>query len=175
MTSPIVRRAAADEAGALFALIEAHRAEGHLLPRSLDELERHAERFVVAEHEGRIVGCGEVLRLSADVGEVRSLVVDDAYRGNGVASRLVSALAESARHMGFESLCAFTHEPTFFVRQGFSIVPHVYLPEKIQADCVSCPLFRQCGQFAMLLALRPAAWCRPAMMRPAAAVAVTAA
>jgi hypothetical protein len=36
---------------------------------------------------------------------------------------------------------------------GFSIVPHLWLPEKIFTDCVKCPLFRQCGQYAMLLPL----------------------
>ena len=34
---------------------------------------------------------------------------------------------------------------------GFSIVPHQWLPEKVFADCVSCPKFRRCGQFAMVV------------------------
>ena len=42
----------------------------------------------------------------------------------------------------------------FFVRQGFSIVPHLWLPEKISTDCVSCPLFRRCDQYAMVMTLR---------------------
>ena len=37
---------------------------------------------------------------------------------------------------------------------GFSIVPHLWLPEKIFTDCVKCPLFRQCGQYAMVAAAR---------------------
>ena len=28
---------------------------------------------------------------------------------------------------------------------GFSIVPHLWLPEKVFTDCVKCPLFRPCG------------------------------
>ena len=40
------------------------------------------------------------------------------------------------------------------MRQNFSIVPHLWLPEKIATDCVSCPLFRQCGQYAMVMPLR---------------------
>jgi N-acetylglutamate synthase-like GNAT family acetyltransferase len=59
--------------------------------------------------------------------------------------------------MGFETLCAFTHDARFFVRQNFSIVPHLWVPEKIATDCVSCPLFRKCGQFAMILPLRAVA------------------
>jgi hypothetical protein len=32
-------------------------------------------------------------------------------------------------------------------------VPHLWIPEKIFIDCVKCPLFRQCGQYAMVLPL----------------------
>ena len=39
---------------------------------------------------------------------------------------------------------------------GFSIVPHLWLPEKVFTDCVKCPLFRSCGQYAMVLPLEPA-------------------
>ena len=34
-----------------------------------------------------------------------------------------------------------------------SIVPHLWIPEKIFTDCVKCPQFRRCGQYAMVLPL----------------------
>ena len=43
----------------------------------------------------------------------------------------------------------------YFIQMGFSIVPHLWLPEKIFTDCVKCPLFRQCGQYAMVVPLEP--------------------
>ena len=46
------RDATGADAPQLFALIEAHTAEGHLLPRRLDELAANAARFVIAEHGG---------------------------------------------------------------------------------------------------------------------------
>jgi hypothetical protein len=36
---------------------------------------------------------------------------------------------------------------------GFSIVPHLWLSEKVFTDCVKCPLFRRCGQYAMMVPL----------------------
>jgi N-acetylglutamate synthase-like GNAT family acetyltransferase len=140
-------------------LIEAHLAEGHLLPRSEAELERHAARFVVAvvPHSGRrgerIVGCAELAPLSDRVAEVRSLVVDGPARAQGVGRQLIAELRRIASQSGFKSLCAFTHDAGYFVRKGFSIVPHHWLPEKIAADCVRCPLFRACGQHAVVLPL----------------------
>jgi amino-acid N-acetyltransferase len=94
-----------------------------------------------------------VAPLSASVAEIRSLVVDARSRGVGLGTRLVVALKRRARVDGYTSLCAFTHKPAGFVRQGFSIVPHQWLPEKIATDCRACPLFRRCGQYAMFFAL----------------------
>jgi hypothetical protein len=36
---------------------------------------------------------------------------------------------------------------------GFSIVPHSWLLEKIFTDCLKCPHFRLCGQYAMVVPL----------------------
>jgi hypothetical protein len=33
---------------------------------------------------------------------------------------------------------------------GFSIVPHLWLLEKVTTDCVKCPQFHTCGQYAMV-------------------------
>jgi len=148
-----IRPASADDAPALHALIAAHVEEGHLLPRQLSELERHASRFVVAEKRGRLHACAELAPLSDATAEVRSLVVSESFRGKGLAARLVEELRDRASANGFDTLSAFTHDARFFVRQGFSIVPHLSVPEKITTDCVNCPLFRRCSQYAMVLPL----------------------
>ena len=152
-----LRVAVAADAPALHALIAAHLEEGRLLPRTLDELTAHAPRFVVAVEPvnggERVVGCAELAPLSPSVAEVRSLVVDNDVRRRGLGEQMVEALASRARRDGFAKLCAFAHDPAFFVRRGFSIVPHTWVPEKIAHDCDTCALFRNCGQYAILLDL----------------------
>lgn len=150
-----LRPARAADAGRIHALIQAHLEEGHLLPRRLDELTVHAPRFVVAVQGGRVVACAELAPLSRAVAEVRSLVVDRDVRHDGLGRQLVQELRRRARLDGFDTLCAFTHGPGFFVRLGFSIVPHHWVREKIVVDCQSCPLFRTCGQHAVVLTLQP--------------------
>jgi amino-acid N-acetyltransferase len=150
-----LRTADRSHARKLHALITANRDEGRLLPRTLEELTIHAERFVVAVRGRRIVGCAELAPLSATVAEVRSLAVDAAARGAGIGTMIVDELRQRARRRGFEKLCAFTHAPAYFSQMGFSIVPHLWLPEKIFTDCAKCPQFRQCGQFAMVVPLEP--------------------
>ena len=154
-----LRTAVAADAPALHALVASHLEEGHLLPRALGELTAHAQRFVVAVQASpgadRIVGCAELAPLSSTVAEVRSLVVGRESRKLGLGQRMVDELGRRARREGFERLCAFAHDPAFFVKFGFSIVPHTWVPEKIAHDCVSCPLFRNCGQYAIALDLHP--------------------
>lgn len=151
---PIVLRAAVTaDAPALHALIAAHLEEGRLLPRTLDELTIHATRFVVAVVGEQIVGCAELAPLSKEVAEVRSLVVSREARTLGAGARMVEELAYRARRDGYLRLTAFAHDPAFFVHRGFSIVPHTWVPEKIALDCNGCPLFRNCGQYAVVLDL----------------------
>ena len=164
------RAATASEAEALDTLIREHQEEGRLLPRDRAELESHASRFVVAVRGERIVGCAELAPLSPRVAEVRSLVVDRSSRGLGVGRALVRALQGRARSEGFETLCAFTHDAGYFVRMGFSIVPHSWVPEKIALDCHSCPQFRRCGQHAVVFSIATAEERRAGAFVPLAAL-----
>jgi amino-acid N-acetyltransferase len=167
MSTLTFRDGTRDDAPAIHRLIADNLAAGHLLPRTLADVTAHATRFVVAELEGTVIACADLAPLSATVAEVRSLVVDEALRGHRIGPRLVTELAERGVARGYETLCALTHEPSHFVRLGFTIVPHVWVPEKIAKDCTSCPLFRRCGQYAVTLPLRDGVLIRP---EPPAAV-----
>jgi len=173
-TLPIqLRTGAPADAAAIHGLITANLSVGHLLPRTFEDVESHAHRFVVAVAEDEaVIGCAELAPLSTEVAEVRSLVVDEARRGQRLGVALINALAHRARELGYVTLCAFTHQPAHFIRLGFSIVPHVWVPEKIAHDCVSCEQFRHCGQYAVSLSLRAGAGLRlEAAAPPARAVA----
>jgi amino-acid N-acetyltransferase len=152
----LLRAGTRSDARRLHALITANLEEGHLLPRTLEEVSVHAERFVIAMRGRTVVGCAELAPLSPQVAEVRSLAVANRARGLGVGTLIVDELRQRARREGFDKLCAFTHAPAYFSQMGFSIVPHLWVPEKIFIDCVKCPAFRACGQFAMIVPLEPA-------------------
>ena len=175
MTPPLIstdgitlRPATPADAPAIHALIADNLEAGHLLPRSTADIEEHSSRFVVAESDGAVVGCAELARLSEDVAEVRSLVVDHGFRGRQIGGALIAQVAAAGVDAGFATLCAFTHEPALFVRLGFSLVPHVWVPEKIAHDCNGCALFRRCGQYAVTFPLRAGASVRPT--QPAAVI-----
>jgi N-acetylglutamate synthase-like GNAT family acetyltransferase len=148
-----LRTARAEDAAAMLSLIDAHLEEGHLLPRTLAELTVRAPRFVVGVAGTRVVACAELAPLSTAVAEVRSLVVHRDARHDGVGRALVDELVRRARVQGFDTLSALTHGPGYFMRMGFSLVPHQWMREKIAADCQACALFRRCGQSAVVLSL----------------------
>ena len=166
-----LRSADAADAKKLHAMITTNLEEGHLLPRTLSELTVRAGRFVVAIRGRKVIGCAELAPLSAHVAEVRSLAVDKSARGGRVGVMIVDELRRRARREGFEKLCAFTHAPSYFIHMGFSIVPHLWLTEKIYTDCVKCPHFRQCGQYAMVVPLDSAFDAERGYGLPAAAAA----
>ena len=167
-SSITLRPASAADVAALHRLIGDNLEAGHLLPRTVEDLEQHAHRFVVADTGKGVVGCAELAPLGDSVAEVRSLVVHHAFRGRHIGSDLVHHISAAANARGFSTLCAFTHEPSHFVRLGFSIVPHMWVPEKIAHDCTSCALFRRCGQYAVTLTLRAGITLRP--QQPAAVI-----
>lgn len=61
----------------------------------------HLSGFLVARHQGRVVGCTGMEAKGADA-LFRSLAVSPAYRGAGVGRRLYEALVRSARAKGVE-------------------------------------------------------------------------
>lgn len=168
MNTITFRAATVGDAGAIHRLITDNLEVGHLLPRTIEDVTEHAARFIVADAGGRVVACAELAPLSATVAEVRSLVVDEPLRGRQIGPKLVAELASQGAERGFATLCAFTHRPSHFVRMGFTIVPHIWVPEKIAHDCTSCPLFRRCGQYAVTLPLRAGVTLRPE--QPAAVI-----
>jgi len=145
-----IRTACTRDADAIHELIEEHVADGHLLPRELAEVLVHVHRFVVAVQDDEMLACAELAPLSHAVAEVRSMVVTREARGCGLGRRIVNELVRRATAAGFGKVCAFTHSPGYFVHLGFSIVPHVWLPEKIVTNCHACSQFRRCGQYAVV-------------------------
>jgi N-acetylglutamate synthase-like GNAT family acetyltransferase len=158
-----LRTAVRTDARRIHDLIHRNQQSGHLLPRELSELTSRVDRFVVGvDGRGSIVACAELAPLSGSLAEVRSLVVSEKRRGEGIGRSVVDELRLRARAMGLADLCVFAHQPGYFAHMGFSIVPHTWLPEKISADCRTCPLFRRCDQFAMVTDLDAGQETRPA-------------
>jgi amino-acid N-acetyltransferase len=116
----------------------------------MSELYRHLRDFFVIEIEGQVVACGALEIFTEQLGEVRSLVVDDAHKNRGLGRLLVDRIADEARNLGLKRLMALTYVPTFFRKLGFATVAKETLPEKVWSVCVKCYKFNSCDETAVL-------------------------
>jgi N-acetylglutamate synthase-like GNAT family acetyltransferase len=113
------RRATKSDATAIRKLIDAYVADGTLLPRTEDFIAMNAHNFIVAEEDGRVIGCVHLDEYAPSLSELRSLAVSGDGQGKGVGSALVFATEALARQRGVATLFAVSNDEAFFKRFGF--------------------------------------------------------
>ena len=99
-----------------------------------DVAEHWGHYFVVREDDGRVVGVAG-LEVHDSCGLLRSVAVDADYRGQGLASSLVSAVVDRARHLQLSALYLLTTDASrYFERHGFRECPRPEAPPAISAS-----------------------------------------
>ncbi|WP_048181827.1 GNAT family N-acetyltransferase [Methanosarcina sp. MTP4] len=116
----------------------------------LDMEELKAEDFVLAEGEGKVLGCAALIRSGfSEKGflEIHSIAIHPNFRGKGIGSRLVNHLISTSVGKDTE-LYVRTTAPAFFEKIGFVRIPD---SEKLRLweDCESCEHFESCTQHAL--------------------------
>jgi len=124
-----------------------------MLPRPLGELYETVRDFLVAEHDGRQIGCAGLHVVWEDLAEIKSLAICEEYQGKGAGRLLVNACLDEARSLGIAKVFVLTCVPKFFRAHGFVDIPKEELPHKVWADCVRCPKFPDCDEEALALEL----------------------
>lgn len=150
---PIIRPAAITDVLQIHDLLDTYANMGNVLPRPFSELYRHLRDFFVIELEGKIVACGALEIFTENLGEVRSLVVAEDHKNQGLGRRLVARIVDEARQIGLRRVMALTYVPQFFHNMGFRTVAKETLPEKVWGICVKCYKFNHCDETAVLLEL----------------------
>ena len=87
-----IRRATERDAPAIRALIDLYIADGTLLPRTEEFIASHADHFVVAVRDDRVVGCAHLDEYAPSLAELRSLAV--APDGIGVSTSIDSSVLD---------------------------------------------------------------------------------
>ncbi len=145
-----VRHARVPDAARISELVNYHAERARMLHRSLESVYESLREFLVAEQDGRLVGCVAIDVFWADLAEVKSLAVDPEAQGRGVGSALLAAATADAEALGVRRLFALTYERGFFGRHGFEEIDRNELPEKVWRECIACPKVDHCDEIAMI-------------------------
>ncbi|MBI2432002.1 MAG: N-acetyltransferase [Candidatus Hydrogenedentes bacterium] len=146
----MVRKPKVTEVTAMKNLLDRAVKEGSVLPRALPELYENVRDFFVYVDEAGLGGCVALHIDMADLAEVRSLVVREDIRGQGVGEQLLEAVLNEARYLQIARVYALTRVPGFFVKNSFYSVDKSELPYKVFKDCMRCRLFPGCDEVAMV-------------------------
>ena len=137
---------------AMQALVVNEVKDGIILIRTEDELATNIRSYVLAKDKDKIIGYTALHVHSKRLAEVRSLIVDEAYRGKKVGQRMVEFTLKEAKDLGVEEdVLVLTYLPTFFEKLGFNEINKELIPEhKIWADCIKCIHFPVCNEVALV-------------------------
>ncbi len=129
-----VRPARTGDVRAIRGLVDANVASGRLLDKATVTLYEDIQEFVVAELAGgaRVIGCGALHVMWEDLAEIRTIAVNQNYRGEGAGYLIVETLLARAREVGVSRVFVLTFAVKFFGRLGFEEIsgdaatPEVY-------------------------------------------------
>jgi N-acetylglutamate synthase-like GNAT family acetyltransferase len=140
-----------------FEKVDKYSSRGTLIALKREDAEPIVEqdRFWVAYlKNGHVIGCASLVQRDSTA-ELRSLVVEEPYRRNGIGSQLINCVIQEAYTISNEiqnRIELWARYPGVFVKAGFEPIiegrrvhmgemPQGYLlDEKILADCNNCIL-----------------------------------
>jgi len=130
-----MRSATIDDVGGILAVIEPLEEQGVLVRRSRERLESEIERFLVAEYDGRIIGCAALYAFPDEkLGELAALAVEPDFRREGYGEALLREIEARARKLKLQELFVLTTKTAhWFLERGFRVAAVGDLPQQKQA------------------------------------------
>jgi amino-acid N-acetyltransferase len=130
-----LRMATNDDVAAILSLIEPLIAEGILVSRGVDIIERDIEQFSLLEHDGKIFGCAALYPYSQQMGEMACLTVSQDAQGTGDGERILKHIEQRAKAAGMKQLFVLTTRAMhWFMKRGFKPASIEDLPPERQAS-----------------------------------------
>lgn len=134
------------------ALVKQEVKDGIILNRTEDEVATNIRSYVLAKDNEEIVGYAALHVHSKRLAEIRSLIVNESYRGQKIGDSIVRFTLNEAKDLGIEEdVLVLTYLPVFFEKMGFVEMNKEEIPEhKIWADCIKCIHFPVCNEIALV-------------------------
>ena len=117
-----LRAATIEDVGGILHLLRPLEAEGVLVRRNRELLEREIARFVVLEHDHRIVGCAALYPFPDEAAaELACLAIDAQCRDRGYGQVILDHMTSLAKTQGMKKLFVLTTRTAhWFIERGFN-------------------------------------------------------
>lgn len=128
----VIRPARTSDIKAIRKIIDTYSLQRRLLSKETVMLYEDVQEFFVAEDNNEVIGCGALHVLWEDLGEVRTVAVNENYRGQKIGHQIMNAIIDRAKNLGLKRLFCLTFETEFFGKHGFKeiqgapVEPEVY-------------------------------------------------
>lgn len=139
VTSFRVRPATTADVRAIAGLLDPWVRRRILLGKEIVTLYEAVQEFAVAEADGVVIGCGALHVMWEDLGEIRTLIVTEAWLGRGVGGAIVEHLERRARELGLGRLFCLTFEVEFFGRLGFAPIGEQIVDPDVYSQLLRSP------------------------------------
>ena len=152
----MLRKARIGDVKTIHRLINSSAAKGEMLPRSLIDIYNSLRDFFVyyESDETLVIGICAMKIIWENLGEIRSLYVDENYRKRGIGKELIEVCIAEAIGLELFRIFTLTYKKDFFAKLGFREVDRKTLPEKIWSDCFHCSKYPDyCDEVAMIVKL----------------------
>lgn len=129
-----LREATIEDVGGILQLIEPLEANGTLVKRGRELIEREIDYFSVIEHDGVIFGCAALYPFPTEkMAEMACLTVNPEAQAQGDGERLLKHLENRARAAGIKKLFVLTTRTAhWFLKRGFVTASVDNLPKDRQ-------------------------------------------
>ncbi|MDP8253939.1 MAG: N-acetyltransferase [Candidatus Kaelpia aquatica] len=134
----------------IYNLINEAAKEHEVLPRALGYIYENIRDFWVVSDKDKIVGCVALHFIWEDLAEIKSLVLDNSFKGKNIGTSLIAEALKEAQSYNIKRVFVLTFIPEYFKKSGFRRVDKSELPHKIWAECINCPKFPNCNEEAMI-------------------------
>ncbi len=144
-------KARLSDISAMQELVQPEVDSGVILVRSEDEIATNIRSYMLAFLGTELIGFNALHLHTSYLGEIRSLIVKDGYRGQKVGENLVLKALDEGKSLGLQRVLVLTYRQSFFERLDFVEIPKESLPEhKIWADCIKCKHFPICNEVSLI-------------------------
>ena len=127
---------------------------GNILDRDKNEMATTIRSYLAIKDNENIIGFVALHIHTTQLAEIRSLIVDESYRGQGIGKKLIQNSIDEANSLGLDRVLVLTYQQKLFEQFNFEVIQKEYIPEtKIWADCIKCKHFPVCDEIALMLNL----------------------